>query len=173
MIENIYNIEGAYELFKSYNGVGNENCIFYMVTEDPIDFKTIAKGVILGAALNAAGLQVIGMQRTGNENNTSHFSGYLVNQTESGIGFIPLKNTHPTDAINNMEIIPNSYLFIEQKDIINIKIEQKLIHSMDPSIRIVTFELSKLDSVSVKDASTLSINTSAVVFLTHISVIIA
>ena len=150
MIEQIYNIDGAYELFRNYNGLGNDNCIFYMVTEDPIDFKTIAKGVILGAALNAAGLQVIGMQRTGNENNTGHFSGYLVNQTEYGIGFIPLKTTKPTDAINDMEIIPDSYLFIEQKDIVNIKIEQKLIHSMDPSIRIVTFELSNGQSVTFR-----------------------
>ena len=155
MIEKIYNIDGAYELFRNYNGLGNENCIFYMVTEDPIDFKTIAKGVILGAALNAAGLQVVGMQQIGNyihiELIDNPFSKRpYVNQTEYGIGFIPLRTTKPTDAINDMEIIPDSYLFIEQKDIINIKIEQKLIHSLDPSIRIVTFELSNGQSVTFR-----------------------
>ena len=140
MIEKIYDINGVYELFRSYNGLGNDNCIFYMVTENSIDFKTIAKGVVFGVALNAVGGSVIDVQQTKNINNTSHFSGYLVNQTEYGIGLIPLQTEKPTDAINDMKIVPNSYIFIEQKNIKNIKIEQKIMYSLDSSIRIVTFE---------------------------------
>ena len=61
MIEKIYDINGAYELFRSYNGLGNENCIFYMVTENSVDFNTIAIGVVFGVALNAVGCSVIGV----------------------------------------------------------------------------------------------------------------
>lgn len=43
MIEKIYDISGAYELFKSYNGVGNENCIFYATYEKALTSKDVAK----------------------------------------------------------------------------------------------------------------------------------
>lgn len=39
-----------------------------------------------------------------------------------------------------MKIVPNSYVFIEQKNIKNIIIEQKIMYSLDSLIRIVTFE---------------------------------
>ena len=142
-MEEIYDINGVYNLFKSYNLVGNENCIFYMVNEDPINLKEIATGVVLGVALNAAGLSVIGVQGN-NENNNSvkKFAGYLVNQTEKGIGLIPLETDKPTDAIQYMKIVPDSYMFIEQKNIKNIKVEKKLVHSLDSSIRVITIECS-------------------------------
>lgn len=142
MKEQIYYLNGAYELFRSYNGLGNENCIFYMIPENPIDFKTIAKGVVLGAALNAVGAQVIGVQWTGDVNNTNHISGYLVNQTEYGIGLIPLQTEQSANGNNDLKIVPNSYIFIEQNNIKNIKIEQKIMYSLDLTIRIVTFEFA-------------------------------
>lgn len=159
MIEQIHDLNGAYELFKSFDGVGNENCIFFMVTEDPIDFKTVLKGVALSAAAislkgflvdhgvrNFPGYPSFSVTAKGlnaglGENDVNFF-GYLFNQTENGIGIIPLDSERPTDSIKDIRIVPNSYLFIDKKDIINVKIEQKNIHFLDPSIKIVTFELS-------------------------------
>lgn len=140
MIEQIYDINGAYDLFKSYNLIGNENCIFYMVNEETISLKEIATGVVLGAAINAVGLSVIGVTGNNENNNGKKIAGYLVNQTEKGIGLIPLETDRLTDAIQYMKIIPDSYMFIEQKNIKNIKVEKKLVHSLDSSIRIITIE---------------------------------
>ena len=105
MLEPIYDINGAYELFKSYNGLGNENCIFYATYEKALTAKDVAKAAVLTGVVGALGGSVssrIGVQ-LGNNN---FYPGYLINVTEYGVGLIALEYDGFTtqDAINKMKL---------------------------------------------------------------------
>ena len=136
MIETIYNINGAYDLFKNYNGLGNNNCIFYALYEKPITPAEIAASVLLVGALNSVGASVIGVQPSNN-----FYPGYLINVTENGIGLIPFEPSCFTTQypINKMKIVPNSYIFINQEKIRNISVKKNPL-CLKPSIRFVTIE---------------------------------
>ena len=137
MIEKIYDIDGAYELFKSYNGVGNENCIFYATYEKPITPAEVAASVLLVGALNAVGSTIIGVKPA----NSNYYPAYLINQTENGIGLIALEPASFTTQypIDKMKIVPNSYVFIAQADIKEISIKKNPL-CLNPSIRFVTID---------------------------------
>lgn len=138
MIEEIYDINGAYALFRSYNGLANNNCIFYAASEGPITAKKIAKAALIVGAVHAAGGSIIGVQPQGNKT----YSAYLVNQTEYGIGLIPLENTSNLvfPLINNMKIVPNSYIFINQNNIKNVTIKNVMFNSFKLNVTIETFD---------------------------------
>ena len=140
MLEPIYDINGAYELFKSYNGLGNENCIFYATYEKALTAKDVAKAAVLTGVVGAFGGSVssrIGVQ-LGNNN---FYPGYLINVTEYGVGLIALEYDGFTtqDAINKMKIVPNSYSFIAKNDIKTLCSSKNSI-CLDPSVRFVTIE---------------------------------
>ncbi len=63
MIEDVYNVEGIYDLFKKYNGVTEDNCFFYALYEKPITPAEVAAAVFLTGAVNAVGSSIIGVQK--------------------------------------------------------------------------------------------------------------
>ena len=127
MIEQIYDINGAYNLFKNYNLIGNNNCIFYVNVDNSLTASDIAKGVLLGSVAAASGISIIGVQNN-NQNNNIHYSGYLFNENEYGIALIPFVNIKSgmTDDIREMAIVPNTYIFIKHIDIKNITVRQHI-----------------------------------------------
>ena len=137
MIEQIYDINGAYDLFRSYNILGNNNCIFYALYEVPLKPQDIAAAILLVGGLNAVGGSVIGVHPGGN----NFYPGYLINQNEYGIGLIPFEPVSFTTQypINKMKIVPNSYIFINQKDIKKVSIKKNPL-CLNSSIRFVTIE---------------------------------
>lgn len=137
MIEQIYDINGAYDLFRTYNGLANNNCIFYALYEKPITPAEIAASILLVGAVNVAGGSIIGVNPGGGK----FYPGYLINQTEYGIGLIPLEPAGFTTQypINKMKVVPNSYTFIEQKNIKKISVKRNPL-CLNPSIRFVTIE---------------------------------
>lgn len=137
MVEQIYDINGAYELFKSYNGLGNENCIFYATYEKALTSKDVAKAAVLTGVVGALGGSIIGVQ----PGNNNFYPGYLINVTEYGVGLIALEYDGFTTqgAINKMKIVPNSYSFIAKNDIKTLCSSKNPI-CLDPSVRFVTIE---------------------------------
>ena len=137
MIEKIYDINGAYELFRSYNGLGNENCIFYAIYEKALTSKDVAKAAVLTGVVGALGGSIIGVQ----PGNNNFYPGYLINVTEYGVGLIALEYDGFTTqgAINKMKIVPNSYSFIAKNDIKTLCSSKNPI-CLDSSIRFVTIE---------------------------------
>ncbi len=145
MIEQIYDINGAYNLFKNYNMIGNYNCLFYGIYEKPITPAEVAASVLLVGALNAVGGSVVGVIPSGGK----FYPGYLINQTEYGIGLIPLEPASFTTQypINKMKIVPNSYIFINRNNIKNITVKRNPL-CLKPSIRFVTIET--IDGAKIK-----------------------
>ena len=136
-IEKIYDINGAYDLFKDYNGLASNNCIFYAVYEKPITPAEVAAAALLVGAVNVAGMSIIGVK----PGSSGFFPGYLVNQTENGIGLIALEpaSVTPQFSINKMRIVPSSYVFIDKKSIKNVRVKKNPL-CLNPSIRFVTIE---------------------------------
>ena len=136
MIENIYDINGAYELFKSYNGLANgSNCIFYATFEKELTTGDIAQAaVIFGAAMVLGGGTAV-------LPGSKFYPAYLINVTDYGVGLIALTRDEFTTQcpINKMKIVPNSYGFISHKDIKNMSSKKNPL-CLDPSIRFVTIE---------------------------------
>lgn len=137
MVEQIYDINGAYELFKSYNCLGNENCIFYATYEKALTSKDVANAAVLTGVVGALGGSIIGVQ----PGNNNFYPGYLINVTEYGVGLIALEYDGLTTkgAINKMKIVSNSYSFIAKNDIKTLCSSKNPI-CLDPSVRFVTIE---------------------------------
>ena len=121
MIENIYDINGAYELFKSYNGLANgSNCIFYATFEKELTTGDIAQAaVIFGAAMVLGGGTAV-------LPGSKFYPAYLINVTDYGVGLIALTRDEfttqcPINKIKNMSSKKNPLC-------------------LDPSIRFVTIE---------------------------------
>lgn len=136
-IEKIYDINGAYEVFKAYNGLANNNCIFYAVYEKPITPAEVAAAALLVGAVNAAGMRIIRVKL----GDSGFFPGYLINQTENGVGLIALEPTSltPQFSVNKMRIVPNSYVFINKANIKSIRVKDNPL-CLDASVRFVTID---------------------------------
>lgn len=136
MIEQIRDLNGVYELFKSYNGLANgNNCIFYATYEKELSKGDIASmAVIFGAAAMLGGGTAV-------LPGSKFYPAYLLNITDYGVGFIALEYDGFTTqgAINKMKIVPNSYSFIAKKDIKTLCSSKNSL-CLDPSIRFVTIE---------------------------------
>jgi len=139
MIENIYDLNGAYELFRSYNGLGNENCIFYALYEKPITPAEVAASVLLVGALSSVGASINGMRPSENK----YYPAYLINVTDYGVGLIALEPASFTTQypVDKMKIVPNSYVFINQNDIKSITVKKNPL-CLNPAIRFVTIDTS-------------------------------
>ncbi len=109
-------LENIAELFKKVNCIGEENCFFYSTR----NMQT--KGVVLGGL---AGALKEGMEAKANNR---AWDGYLINQTEKGIGLIPLKNTKVLSLSSikpeNMIVQLDEFIFVEKDNISNIKIKK-------------------------------------------------
>ena len=94
-------IDGAMEIFKSLNCIGNENCIFVTFKDtnrEGLKYGALGAvgGAIAGAAASFSNGMLAGIQG---------FDGMLINLTETGLGIIPLKSKkiQLTLKIDNME----------------------------------------------------------------------
>lgn len=136
MIEQIRDLNGVYELFRSYNGLSNgNNCIFYATYEKELSKGDIASiAVIFGAAMALGGGTAV-------LPGSKFYPAYLVNVTDYGVGLIALTRDDFTTQcpINKMKIVPNSYGFISYKDIKNMCSKKNPL-CLDPSIRFVSIE---------------------------------
>lgn len=106
---------GIYNLFKSVNGVGNYNCFFLAYNDTTVNTTPY----ILGGAVGALGAYAAGV-KSGMQ---SKYPAYLINQTENGIGFIPLSSNKILNNLKNFQPNLAAFTFIGQNYIENITIK--------------------------------------------------
>lgn len=108
-MEQFNTIEGVSNLFRNANCIGQDNCYF-------ISYISIStSGGLLGGFVSAMESKM--------ENKCD---GYLVNQTESGIGLIPLNSDGMSYITNNpkkMKANVEACTFIQQADIKKVTIK--------------------------------------------------
>ena len=106
---NFCTIEGIRELFERVNFIGAENCFFYCITNK--------QSPAAGMAGGALGGMVAAMTNKA-------WDAYLVNQTEKGIGLIPLKNTKPLFSTKVENMVPqlDCFTFLDKYNIASVKI---------------------------------------------------
>lgn len=115
-------IEGVFELFKSVGALGNENCIFVTYKDASREgMKYGLMGAVGGAVAGAAVSFISGMADGLNKN----FDGLLINQTENGLGIIPLTTDGISWTITPAKLHPNinDFVFISNESIEEIKIK--------------------------------------------------
>ena len=144
-------LEGATNLFKSVNFVGNSNCIFIAYNADYAPNPNSAlrlSGLSVGSKVGGIGGAAVGsavggflsssinnaleeyIKKIENPSikllmNVSDFCGYLVNITEFGIGFIPLMNNYSSiTSIKNVEVHPEFFVSISNSDVFNISLKK-------------------------------------------------
>ena len=114
-------IEGAMEIFRNLNCIGNDNCIFVTFKDTNREgFKYGALGAVGGAIAGAAASFSNGMLA-----GIQGFDGMLINLTETGLGIIPLKSKkiQLTLKIDNMEPLLDRFVFISNENIDSIIIK--------------------------------------------------
>lgn len=115
-------LDGAMELFDQVKGLGNSNNIFMTLkntTRESMKYG-IAGGMAAGIGV---GILVTGKAETIFGNN---FDALLVNQTENGLGFIPMhskKIVLNTVKVQNLEPDLEEYAFIPNDAIKEIKVK--------------------------------------------------
>ena len=122
-------LEGATNLFKSVNCIGNQNLMF-IAYKDPnagplITKKSFVGGILGGAVGGFVGGLAEGAERAQKEENMGntigigHYDALLINVTENGLGFIPLliegsrimaKHDRYVPNMNNYSFINNNYI---------------------------------------------------------------
>ena len=144
-------LEGALNMFKNVNFVGNSNCIFVAYNADYAPNPNSAlrlSGVSLGSNVGGVGGAIGGyavgsflsnsinsamaeyIKKINNPSiqllmNVSDFCGYLINITEFGFGFIPLMNNYSSiTKIKNVEIHPEFFVSVKRDDIFDISIKR-------------------------------------------------
>ena len=112
--------EGVMELFRSVNGIGNDNCFFVTFKNTNREgMKYGALGVVggtLGAAASFA---------TGVLDGIEGYDGLLINQTEKGLGIIPLKKNGMQLVLSPEKMEPEieSYVFVPNEQVEGIEIK--------------------------------------------------
>ncbi len=122
-------LEGATNLFRSVNCIGNQNLMF-IAYKDPnagplVTKKSLVGGILGGALGGFVGGLAEGTERTQKEENMGnsigigHYDALLINVTEHGLGFIPLliegsrimaKLDRYVSNISNFSFINNNYI---------------------------------------------------------------
>lgn len=113
---NFNTTEGAMELFRKVNCIGSDNCIFTMYKDPNVDAAKYAMFGAVGAVVNglAEGMQK-GLEKE---------QALLVNETEAGLGIIPLKSKMQMVVnISKMEPQIDKYVFIPKEKIESITIK--------------------------------------------------
>ena len=118
---NFKTLEGAMEIFKSLNCIGNENCIFVTFKDtnrEGLKYGALGAvgGAIAGAAASFSNGMLAGIQG---------FDGMLINLTETGLGIIPLKSKkiQLTLKIDNMEPLLDRFVFVANENVESIIIK--------------------------------------------------
>ena len=126
----VSNISWVYNLFQSVNCIGNTNYIFFALRDTSSDMSAYMLGGAIGGA--------IGAFAAGVEQGMNNYPGYLINQTESGIGLIPLVSNGKINALKNFQPYMHGFTFIGQNYI------EKM------TIKNYTFLTKKVKSVQIK-----------------------
>lgn len=94
------------ELFKRVDCIGDNNCFFYSLT----NIQSISKMMVGSDELPMSNM----------------WDGFLINDTEKGIGLIPLENTKSVFVIKpeNMIVHLEDFIFINKNEIESIKIRR-------------------------------------------------
>ena len=110
-------LEEATELFRGVNGLGSDNCIFTIYKDPNVDAAKYAMFGAVGAAISAG-------INSGKDRGLEQEQALLVNQTESGLGIIPLK-TKAQMIINVSKMEPqlDKYIFIPNDSIESVTIK--------------------------------------------------
>ena len=115
-IDYVSNINWVYSLFQSVNCVGNTNCIFFALRDNSGDMSAYMLGGAIGGA--------IGAFAAGVEQGMSSYPAFLINQTENGIGIIPLSSNGKLAALKNFQPLTQAFTFIGQNCIENVTIKK-------------------------------------------------
>lgn len=108
--------EGAMELFRSVNCLGSDNCIFTIYKDPNVDAAKYAMFGAVGAI--AAGLA------NGMQGGLEKEQALLVNQTESGLGIIPLKSkAQMVINVSKMEPQLDKFIFIPNEKVESVVIK--------------------------------------------------
>jgi len=112
--------DGAINIFRSLNCLGMDNC--YFVTFKDTNAEAFSYGAMgaVGGALGAAAFtqgMVAGMQ---------NYDGLLINQTENGLGVIPLVNKGIQLMLNPDKMVAdtNRFFFIPNEYIVSIIVKK-------------------------------------------------
>jgi len=131
--------EHAFEMFRQCNCIGQYNCIFTAMknTND----EGIQAGLSVGK-FRAAGSAIGDALTANNALNNMVYDGMLINQTENGFGFIPLRNKSVslTANANKMEAFPNEFFFVGNNFITQIEVKNWAI--FNKKVKKVNFNLS-------------------------------
>jgi len=114
-MENFDTYEKAMNLFAEVNCVGEQNCIF--VGYKDIGKNIYATGIVAGVAgIFASTVADIVMNELDEKiNELNKYSGYLVNQTENGIGIIPMNGGF--NSPKGMNVFMDKFVFIPNQNI--------------------------------------------------------
>ncbi len=115
-------LDGAMDLFSQVNGIGITNNVFMALK------NTNREAVKYGIAGGMAAGIGIGILVTGNAESifSGKFDALLINQTESGMGFIPMHSKKiilSTVKVENLEPDLESYAFIANDSITEVKVK--------------------------------------------------
>ncbi len=149
-------LDGAIELFKQVDGLGNNNNIF--MTLKNTTRESMKYGVAGGMA---AGIGV-GVLVTGNSETIfgNNFDALLINQTEKGLGLIPMhskKIVLTNVKIENLEPDLAEYAFIANDSIEEIKVKNfSFLNKKLQTIKIKVGDKNTLHLVAKKQEKLLS-----------------
>lgn len=126
-MEDFRTLEGASALFKSVDGISAQNNIFVVYKNTTREgMKAGLAGGLAGGMLSAGLPGVI--IKTGKAAETvleGKFTGLLINQTENGLGIIPMhqKGLQLTLNADKLEPEPENYIFIGNEAISEVKVK--------------------------------------------------
>ncbi len=119
------NIEGAEELFRSVNGIsdGSNNIFFAFKNTNREGMKAGLAGGMIGAGL--PGIIISKVAVTDSVVLNGSFAALLINQTERGLGIIPMDQKGLQLTLNVNKLVPDTenYIFIENEAISEIKVK--------------------------------------------------
>lgn len=126
-MEDFRTLEGASALFQSVDGISVQNNIFVVFKNTTREGMKAGLAGGLAGGLLSAGLPSV-IVKTGKAAETvleGKFTGLLINQTENGLGIIPMhqKGLQLTLNADKLEPEPENYIFIGNEAISEIKVK--------------------------------------------------
>lgn len=126
-MEDFRTLEGASALFQSVDGISVQNNIFVVFKNTTREGMKAGLAGGLAGGLLSAGLPGV-IVKTGKAAETvleGKFTGLLINQTENGLGIIPMhqKGLQLTLNADKLEPEPENYIFIGNEAISEIKVK--------------------------------------------------
>ena len=113
--------EGVMEIFRSVNCIGNENC-FFVTYKNPN--REGAKYGLIGGALGAS-IAAVAASSIAAAESVQDYEALLINQTENGLGIIPLTSNgvQLVANVSKMQPLVNSFMFIPNESIEQIEVK--------------------------------------------------